>query len=458
MTVSIAFSAPPTALLGGSVFLPWATTGGSPPGGIEWSDNGGSTWTAATGNVGNYAATSGTAYGPIILASGWIFIAIRLTGQPSTATAFQPVYTSVPWFTLLGSGTLTTTGESNVGGTLSSGTGTYTQYLITTVSQWGPNIPFGTFYGINGVGFADSALKALTAPDIQWTCTNETGTTTVSGLTSYSGGTVTLPDGGANINVYGSGLLAFQSASGTLSNFTSVISVTDTSHSATSTALVTNVNPSSWQYYNIGLGAAGSDITFDGAFDFYAADTPSTANLRASQVVEQVWASTAPPTPPSAFLGLFSTSVLPTPFDQYVEFGNPMTFNWQTALLPDNLEQRNNAMIITTVDMAFVGAEPTVTANFFDSAGGTLASSIILAPGVDTVWNGAPAVSTWNEVPWNGTASPLSPWLIEWNAPIVFKQGALSMSGTSSAGFRIGTAYLEYQILGYIAQLQSGTR
>jgi len=176
------------------------------------------------------------------------------------------------------------------------------------------------------------------------------------------------------------------------------------------------------------------------------------AQGRVSQVVEQVVLSI----PEFGRVGLYRTDVLPPSTAVYTEFGAPMLWNYQTALLPDNQQQRNNAMIITTLDLAFIGNTPIVGVQFLDSAQNILQQSSVVSNGAVSVWNGTPANSTWNEVPWNGVAAPLSPYQIGWAAPITFKQGIFAASGTSCVGFKIGTLYLEYQVLGYVAQLPSG--
>ena len=148
--------------------------------------------------------------------------------------------------------------------------------------------------------------------------------------------------------------------------------------------------------------------------------------------------------------------MLPSPTDTYVEFGAPMSWQYSTALLPDNQQQRNNAMMITTLDLAFVGNTPVVSTKFLDSGNNILQQAAVVPGGSQSVWDGTPANSTWGVSPWGGTLQPLSPYQIAWAAPIVFKQGVFAASGISCAGFKIGTVYLEYQILGYVSQVLSG--
>lgn len=172
------------------------------------------------------------------------------------------------------------------------------------------------------------------------------------------------------------------------------------------------------------------------------------ANLRVSQVVEQVWMQLVP----NGRIGLYQTDVLPSSTDTYIEFGDQMSWDYETALLPDNQHNRNNSMIVTTLDMAFIGNTPVVSVEFTDSGGNQLGAAAIQPNGALSIWD----VSKWDQAPWDGVALPLSPYQIPWTQPIVFKQGQFSASGLSFAGFKIGTLYMEYSILGYVSQQQSG--
>jgi hypothetical protein len=109
-------------------------------------------------------------------------------------------------------------------------------------------------------------------------------------------------------------------------------------------------------------------------------------------------------------------------------------------------------MIVTTLDMAFIGNVPTVNTQFLDSAGNVLQAAAVAPAGVVPRWD----IAKWDLAEWDGAPSPLSPWQLAWPAPIAFKQGYLLVSGLSQPGFKIGAAYLEYQILGYVQQYPSG--
>jgi hypothetical protein len=159
-------------------------------------------------------------------------------------------------------------------------------------------------------------------------------------------------------------------------------------------------------------------------------------------------------TPKAPFQGLFQSNVIPGSTDTFTEFGNPMLWNYQTSLGPDNGEIAENAMILTTLEMAFIGASPAVAVTFNDSSGTLLESASVTPSGLVSVWD----TMIWDVGVWDGTSQPLSPYEIAWPGPVVFKQGFFQASGTSSQGFRISNTYLQYQVLGYVQQYPSGVQ
>lgn len=172
--------------------------------------------------------------------------------------------------------------------------------------------------------------------------------------------------------------------------------------------------------------------------------------LLASQAVEQVLLSL----PQFNRVGLFQTDVVPNAESTCVEFGENLSWNYETSLLPDNQEVSSNGMIVTTLGMAFVGSSPVVAVQATDADGNVITQAAIVSGGTDSLWDEA----TWDVDVWDGTPSPISPWQIPWPVAVVFRQMQVGASGYSVAGFRVGNLYMQYQQLGYVAQLPSGAR
>jgi len=152
--------------------------------------------------------------------------------------------------------------------------------------------------------------------------------------------------------------------------------------------------------------------------------------------------------------GLWRTDALPSQTSTYIEAKEPMTWIYETVLLPDNLVMAMNAINESNISFAFLGDSPVVTITAKDTNDQVIDTVTVTAPGTTTLWN----EFNWNEAPWDGTGTNLSPWRLPWTEPIVFKQMAISATGLSEPGLKIGNLYMRYQILGYRQQRPSGVR
>jgi hypothetical protein len=171
---------------------------------------------------------------------------------------------------------------------------------------------------------------------------------------------------------------------------------------------------------------------------------------------------------------LWRTDVRPSPVSTYIENGQPMTFDWQTVLLPDNHQMKNNCVIETNIEMSFIGGNTVTTVTASDPAGSWLAQVVIdPAQGQQTIWGnfqwgnakwGGTGLTTtlwdtnfqWDGNNWDGDLAPMSPWRMPWPEALVFRQMKIEVTGQSSAGFRIGNLFMNYQILGYQQQTAQG--
>lgn len=151
--------------------------------------------------------------------------------------------------------------------------------------------------------------------------------------------------------------------------------------------------------------------------------------------------------------GLYRSDVIPTPANSiYVEGGTQLAWEYETVLLPDNDLMAENTMIETNLLVSGVGNVPTIEVDALDAGGAVLDSFTFTPTGTLTLWN----EFNWNEAPWNGTASPLAPYRLDWDQPIVFKQLQIVASGLSEPDFRIGNLYMRHQALEYRQQQPSG--
>jgi hypothetical protein len=183
-------------------------------------------------------------------------------------------------------------------------------------------------------------------------------------------------------------------------------------------------------------------------------------NTNATSVVSNTVTYTILGNVTTARIGLFESDVLPSSTTIYEEFGDSMTWVFTTSLLPDNQQQMENSTIHSALDLQFVGSGPVVSATFSDSSGTMLVDSqgnpvgeySVTPLGTESTWDFA----IWDTNEWDGTPQSFAPNQLWWLGPLVFKQGIFSCTGISQTGFKIGTLYMQYKVLGYTQQFPSG--
>jgi hypothetical protein len=148
---------------------------------------------------------------------------------------------------------------------------------------------------------------------------------------------------------------------------------------------------------------------------------------------------------------LWQSDVVQSSTSTYVENGVQMSWNWLTAMLPDNDQIKQNSMQLATLDMALASTIPNINVQAIDQNGTALDTVQVQTPGGSTIWG----AFTWGGAPWLGPPAALAPRPLSWTHPIVFARLQLQANGQSAAGIKIGTAHLRYQVLGYTPNLQA---
>ena len=144
---------------------------------------------------------------------------------------------------------------------------------------------------------------------------------------------------------------------------------------------------------------------------------------------------------------LYQSDAAQSSTSTYVENGNQMSFLWKTAMLPDQQQMAENAMIETTLNIAYAaGSVFSIAAG--DENGALFDTVILTAPAATTVWGGF----TWGAALWQGASNALSPRQIDWTVPIVFRRVYISVTGNCAQGIRFGDMFMRYEILGYLQQ------
>ena len=168
---------------------------------------------------------------------------------------------------------------------------------------------------------------------------------------------------------------------------------------------------------------------------------------------------------------LWFHSLVPLLTDTYSENGEDLSWKWRTSLFPDNGGMRMNKIVRTTIAMVLPPSQK-VNVKVYDESGSVLDQLNVAQIIVDTtgIWDesnwdnctwgpeqipGAGAqwgTAVWGKFIWGAISGYLAQRRIPWHLPIVFKQGSLSCTGASQAGFAIGNLYVGYQIRGYMLE------
>ncbi len=144
---------------------------------------------------------------------------------------------------------------------------------------------------------------------------------------------------------------------------------------------------------------------------------------------------------------LFQSDSAQSSTSTYVENGAQMSFTWQTSMLPDTQQMAENAMVETTINIAYaVGGQYAVSA--FDQDNNNFDTLILTAPTTTTQWG----TFIWGAALWQGGANALAPRPLHWSVPIVFRRLAISVTGNCAQGLKFGDMFMRYQQLGYLQQ------
>lgn len=135
----------------------------------------------------------------------------------------------------------------------------------------------------------------------------------------------------------------------------------------------------------------------------------------------------------------------------FVESGAQLAFTWQTSMLPDTDRMCENAMVETTLFMAF-NAGDIYNAVAVDQMGSVFDAIQLASPTSPSLWGSL----IWGQGLWGGAATAIAPQWLTWHHPLVFRRLSIGVTGNCSAAVKIGAMHLKYQELGYLQQTLSG--
>lgn len=145
---------------------------------------------------------------------------------------------------------------------------------------------------------------------------------------------------------------------------------------------------------------------------------------------------------------LWSSAVTVSLADTYTENGVPLTFEYQTVLLPDTQGMSMNKMVLAMLAAA-LPRNQTWQVIALDESGGVIDQISLTGPSqADTLWGSF----TWGASPWGGTGTYLYQHPLAWNLALIFKQMGIQVSGNSALGMVIGNLNTQIEELGYLTQ------
>lgn len=146
---------------------------------------------------------------------------------------------------------------------------------------------------------------------------------------------------------------------------------------------------------------------------------------------------------------LWKSDIIVNGMSNYIENGTQMIFDYATTLLPSTGIMAENALIETTIGVAFQSGAGQLTITMQNEDGGIINQVLINAPtGTGTFWD----QFLWDQADWDASAFGLKQIFIPWSAPVVFDQAIFGITGNSVSGLKIGNLFMRYQPLGYLTQ------
>jgi hypothetical protein len=129
----------------------------------------------------------------------------------------------------------------------------------------------------------------------------------------------------------------------------------------------------------------------------------------------------------------------------FVEAGIPLTWAYQTSMLPDKgdmVEHETHEMILTLANAQNVNA---IAA---DEGGNVISSATILPGMVTSNWGNG----QWASSMWYGQTFALSPAQVPWPDPVTYGRMSLQFTGASDSLTRIGALQFNQEATDYLPQ------
>lgn len=144
---------------------------------------------------------------------------------------------------------------------------------------------------------------------------------------------------------------------------------------------------------------------------------------------------------------IFQSDTIPISTSVYTENSVAMNFDYECSLLPDTGQMQYNAVIEASIGLAFLTQSGEVTFAVLDENQVTISQVSMTQMVFRTIWGSF----IWGAANWSGSGFGYQQVKVPFDVPIVFRQAFINVTGSCIAGLKLGSIFLRYQSLGYMA-------
>lgn len=135
----------------------------------------------------------------------------------------------------------------------------------------------------------------------------------------------------------------------------------------------------------------------------------------------------------------------------FTENGVALSYVYATSFLPDTDQMTNNAMSMTTLDIALAAAAGTTIVTAANHNGVILDTITLVPTGTIPLWGQV----SWGQFLWGGAQSALVARILPWAKNIDFVKLQIGATGNSAEGVKLGTLHMRYKILRFLTNIEA---
>jgi len=146
---------------------------------------------------------------------------------------------------------------------------------------------------------------------------------------------------------------------------------------------------------------------------------------------------------------LWRSDVVQSPSSSFVEGGNPLSYSYTTAFLPDTDKLGNIHVSQSLLTCALAATVAPVQINAIDQNGTVIDTVTLTGTGGAANWG----QFTWGQAAWGVSTNALNPRKLPWHFPLVFARAQFSVTGQSASPVRLGAFQFRYKQLRYLTDI-----